>query len=239
MDTGDKGRIQKIFNVYRNLTQNRGKSDDEVWALAEKAYLEEKVDIDITSKFKNSAERKSAKALLKKYLSDYTIETISDKNTLKEVIYLETVQTRLQDKLNDFYESENKSVPFQLVDIIHKNSDAIVRLKNTLGLNRGKEKKSAYDVLEHLKKRAKKWREENQASRSRVCPHCSKLILWKIRTDKWDMQKHPFFKDRILYNKHLIELHKKGTLTREDVAKVLECAPDYVDWILEKIERKQ
>jgi DNA-directed RNA polymerase subunit RPC12/RpoP len=185
--------------------------------------------------FSNKAEIKQSRLLLGKYLDDYSIETISDKNTLKEVIYLEIVQQRLQEKLNEFYAGDAKAVPLQLVELIHKNSEAILKLKFSLGLSKEKEtKKSGLDVLGELKKRFAIWRSENQGSRTLSCPHCGKMIMLKIRTDAWKAQKHPFFQDRILTNKHLLELYKKGTLTKKDVAKVLECASDYVDWIIEK-----
>ncbi len=228
--------IDKVFNSLRNLPQYRNKPEAELMAIAKHKVEQDEADIDIVGKFKNLAEKKIAKSLQNKYLEDYEIETVSDKNTLKEVIYLEVIQNRLQEKLNDFYETDNKAVPFNLIEIIHKNSDAIIRLKNTLGLNRSKEKRSSYDVLEHLKKRFKKWLFENQASRTLSCPHCGKMILLKIRTAIWEAQKHPFFRDKVLYNKHLMHMLHTGQITRDDVGKVLEQSPDMCDWIIDKIE---
>lgn len=193
-------------------------------------------EYDLMGEFTTKTEKKLASALLASYLKDYTIETIADRNTLKEIIYLEVNQIRLQEKLNEFFDQKTKTVPIDLIEIIHKNSDAIIKLKNTLGLNKSKEaKKEAYDVLQHLFQRAEKWRAENQGSRTLVCPHCSKMVLLKIRTTFYDTQKHPFFKDKILYNAHLIKLYTENKLSRDDVAKVLEVSPDYVDWLVEKV----
>ena len=67
-----------------------------------------------------------------------------------------------------------------------------------------------------------------------------RIILLRIRTDIWEAQKHPFFKDNRLYNKHLFKLLETDIITKEDVAKVLEVSEDYVDWMVEKIkENKQ
>jgi len=189
---------------------------------------------DIVEKFTGD-EKKIAQSLLEKYLRDYKIETIADVNTLKEVIFYEVIQDRLQNKLNSF--SGNQSVPIQLLSSMHGNSDKILSLKERLGLT--KERAKGYDALKHLQKRFRAWMEENQASRTLTCPHCAKMILLKIRTEAWEAQKHPFFKDKVLYNKYLMELYHKGTVTKEDVAKVLECSPDYVLWLVEKIEKKQ
>ena len=187
--------------------------------------------------FEDKDEKKSAKDLLRKYLSDYAIETISDKNTLKQLIYLEILNNRLQHILNALHK-DSKGVPLQLVDGIHKNIEAIGSLKNKLGLIKTKDPKhseTGFQALEILKKKFAKWREENQGSRTLNCPHCSKMVMLKIRTEAWEAQKHPFFKDRLLTNKHLLSLYKKNKITKEDVANILETSVDYVDWILSKI----
>lgn len=218
----------------------REKTEEEILDKARELLEKDQYDIDIGIMFTDRKEVKQSRLLLGKYLDDYSIETISDKNTLKEVIYLEIVQQRLQEKLNEFYSKDGKAVPLQLVELIHKNSDAILKLKFCLGLNKEKEaKKSGLDVLGELKKRFKVWRAENQGTRTIVCPHCGKMVMLKIRTEAWKTQKHPFFKDRILTNKHLLDLYKKGTITKKDVAKVLECATDYIDWIIDKSQNPE
>ena len=83
--------------------------------------------------------------------------------------------------------------------------------------------------------RAKVWREKNQGTRSLICPHCQKMVLLKIRTDKYDAQSHPFFEDRVLSNPHLIKMYAEGKISVEDVAKVLEVSVDYVNpWLINK-----
>jgi len=189
---------------------------------------------DIIGKFQGD-EKKLAGNLIERYLKDYSIESVSDLNTLKEVIYYEVIQTRLQDKLNEF--AQSKTIPIQLVNVMHQNSDAIIRLKNSLGLFADKEKKTEYDVLKHLKRRFGVWLKENQGSRTLICPHCSKMIMLKIKTDAWEAQKHPWFKDRVLYNEHLFKLYKTQVITKKDLATILETSEDYIDWVLEKVEK--
>lgn len=230
-------QIEARIKMYKSLKAMKNLSPEQMRIKAIEGLGKSlaKSDIDIGSIFSDKVEIKQAKDLLKLYLADFSIETIADKNTLKEVIYLEIVQQRLQVKLNGYYEKDQKAVPLQLIDVIHKNSKAILDLKNSLGLNKAKNK-GGYDAFKHLIQRAKKWREENQGSRTLSCPHCAKMIFLKIRTDAWEAQKHPFFKDKVLYNKHVVELFRKEIITREDVAKILECSTDYVEWLIEKIE---
>ena len=191
---------------------------------------------EIVNKFTDLLERKTARNLYGKYMADYAIETVSDTNTLGEIIYLEVIQTRLQGKLNQMYDSESKAVPAGLVDIIHKNSDAILKLKNSLGLNKAKESKGFLDRYQQLMRRAKQWQSDNQASRTIKCPSCLDFILLRVRTEAWEAQKHPFFKDTILYNKALFEkYYKKPVIVDEDfIAEVLETSSDYVRWVKEK-----
>jgi len=236
----DQTEIKKQFNRLRALKSLRGETDDEIWARAEETIRKKSIGIDVNSLFKNSDERKLATSLLDKYLSDFSIENISDKNMLREVIFLEIVQSRLQEKLNEYYEKDTKALPQQLIDTIHKNSDAILKLKNNLGLSKGKDKKeSSKDSFLRLQKRFKKWLSENQASRTIKCSHCGKFLLLKMRTTAWEAQKHPFFKDNVIYNRHVFKLYRDKTISKKDVSLILETSTDYIDWILDRVEKKQ
>jgi len=229
--------VEEQFHRLRHLTQYAKHSEKDLWEVARWRVFED--EMQVVSRFKDKPSRVLAKKLLRNYFDDYSIESIADKNTLQELIYLEVVQARFQERLEQHYEEDSKAIPISLLNTIHENSEIITKLKDTLGLNRQKNlDKSPYDVLQHLLKRGKKWREENQASRTLKCPHCSEMILLKIKTDIWEAQGHPFFKDRVLYNKHLVKLYKAGKITKDDFAKVLETSVFYVDWLLEKIHKE-
>jgi DNA-directed RNA polymerase subunit RPC12/RpoP len=190
--------------------------------------------------FEDKEEKRLAREMAKKYIDEYTFESVSDKNALKQLVFLEILSTRLQSMLNDSHR-DNKAIPMQLMDALHKNIKQIVDLKTTLGLTKDKDDESktdAYKALDTTKKKFKVWCDENQASRTIVCPECSKLVLLRIRTDAWEAQKHPYFKDRLLYNQPLFDLFKDGKITADDVAKILGCSPDYIHWIIEKTSVK-
>ncbi len=233
--------IKDKATALKNLVSFKKKSDEYILDKARELLEKEKSGIDMVSMFTNRKEIKKARILLEKYLGDYTIESISDKNTLKEVIYLEIVQQRLQEKLNEYYDKDSKAVPIQLVETIHKNSEAILKLKTSLGLNREKDQRSSVDILSIMKVRFQQWLKQNQASRTLLCPHenCGQMIMLKMRTEEWEAQKHPFFKDRILGNVHLVKLYQDRTITKEDVAKVLETSDDYIDWLIDTWQLKE
>lgn len=234
----DESKVKSVFNKIRKLTNYRDKTDDEVMQAATAIVLKEVQATDVISKFKDGKEKKIAKALLGKYLDDYEIQTVSDRNTLTEVIYYEVVQARLQDRLNKFYSEDAKAVPINILEILHKNSDIILKLKNSLGLNKTKQKRESYEVLDHLQKRYKKWCSENQASRTLKCPHCMQFIMLRMRTKSWEAQGHPFFQDNMLYNKALFDnLDKQIVCDKHFIARVLECSADYIGWVLKKIRK--
>lgn len=233
-------KIEQLVKKLSTLVTYRNKTPQEIYDYARNHLEQEEIAIEITGKFKNKLEKKLAKDLLLKYLNDYQIETISERNTLNEVIYLEVVQKRLQDRLNEYYAKDAKAVPLQMIDAIHKNSDAIIKLKNTLGLNRSREVKLNYDAYQHFIKRAKRWMEENQASRTLKCPKCQDFILLRMRTSQWEAQKHPFFHDNFLYNKTLFtNLDKTVKIDKNFIAGVLETSTDYIDWIIQKLGKHE
>jgi DNA-directed RNA polymerase subunit RPC12/RpoP len=229
MDTILENKKKKL----RNLPKYKDSTDAELEAVLEKNKYK---NLSIETLFSDAEEIKLAKTLEKKYLEEFDLENISDKELLRSLIYLEVFQFRLQTTANEF-KSTNGSIPVQIVDPLHKNINQIIGLKDRLGLNKKEkeiEETDALKSIELLKKKFKVWREHNQGSRTLVCPYCSKMVMLKIRTEAWEAQKHPFFQDRLLGNEHLISLYKAGRLDRVDISKILEVSTDYIDWLIGK-----
>lgn len=230
--------LEQQIKRLRGLTQYRNKTEDELTEIAKEKVFEH--SIDLSGAYIDVKEKKLAKELLRRYLDDFDIDTVSDKNTLQQLIELEIIHNRLQKILNKAHKN-NQATPLNMVDTIHKNINEITLLKDKLGISKDKRSKDQVDSfksIEILKEKFKRWRSENQASRTLACPHCSRIFLLKIRTDIWEAQKHPFFKDKVLYNKHLMELYHTKKITRHDVALILESSDDYIDWMIDKIEMK-
>jgi len=244
--------LDKMFAKMKNLAQYKNIPDDKLYEMAKervekkaspkvepKAEEEAKTEdeLEVEGMFISLGEKRDARVLLNKYLKNYTFENISEKNTVKQLVFLEVFNTRLQVELNQYHEEQQPSPP-KTIESLHSNLNQISLLKAQLGIRKDKEKtfqSDAYLTLETLKKKFKKWREENQGSRTMICPHCGKMVMLKIRTDVWESQKHPFFIDRFLANKHLMILYRDKKITQDDVAKVLETSGDYVEWLLDKV----
>ena len=128
------------------------------------------------------------------------------------------------------------------IDSLDITQKRISSIKDTLGLYNDKKKKDDFfKYISLLKEKFALWLEENQGSRSLTCPFCSKMVMLKIKMDKWDAIKHPYFKDKLLVNEHALALLKEKTITALDYAKIIQGkdvqSTDYTDWILEKLQK--
>ena len=231
---------EKLINnetkKYKNLVKS-GARDDKILRKEVIRRLAMK-ELEVHKLFSEEKEVKLAKSLAKRYLTEFTPKSISDKNNLKSVIYLEVLQYRLQAVMNELTKKGATAIPLNLVDSIHKNLKEIALNKERLGLigkDKEQEKNDGFMTLQSVKEKFKVWMEQNQGSRSLLCPCCGEMVMLKIRMDKWIPQKHPFFKDRFLANKHLMKLYLQKKLTKEDIALVLNSSPDYIDWLVETL----
>lgn len=195
-------------------------------------------DLDLNTLFSDIEERKLAKDLAKKYLAEFVPRTVSDKQNLRSVIYLEIIQNRLQKVMNNLSAKSDVAIPLNLVDSIHKNLREIAASKARLGLV-GKDKDSqSSDIFKHiqtLKAKFSQWLRENPLTRTMICPACAAPVLLKLRMDRWEPQKHPFFTDRWLVNRHIVKLYLENKITKEDVAEILEVSTDYIEDIIQKV----
>jgi hypothetical protein len=195
-------------------------------------------DLEIDTLFDDDDEKNEAVNLAEKYFNDYVFEFVSDKNTLKQLIFLEVLNKRIQRNLNEFYK-DSQSVPTQIMEGLHKNLIQIIELKKILGLTKSDKEvgsSEANQALDLLKKKFKAWRKLNQGSRTIICPHCSKMVMLRIKTDAWEAQGHPYFIDRWLGSIPLFNLYKAGKITKKDCAEVLQTSEDYIDWISSKLQ---
>lgn len=230
-----KTKFERALTQVTNIDQ-KDSSEAQLKEKAERLVKDRELmaDINITAMFTDSDEQSLSKDLLKKYLQDYTIETISDKNTLRQVIYLEITHVRFQNALNEL--KDLKVVPDKLVKTMHDNLNQIISLKDKLGITRTKKDeavKDGFGYLQMLKRKYKVWLKDNQATRHMFCPHCVKPIMMVIKPDSWIALKHPFFKDRILGNEALIKVYKEQRpLTVQDVRDIFGTSDDYITGFL-------
>lgn len=234
--------------MLKRFPQYQEMSEEEFLKTAKLAWLKkyhpEDLDVDITSKDEEKEEshvneigvwkdKEEAKLALKKY-KEYSLNKefteISDKELLKQLIYVEILILRIQ--------KDTDKIAYRAIIEL---SNQTITIKKQLGLLDEGKKEDIATILHQLQKKASIWRAKNRLSYEVRCSECSKMLLLKIKTEGYDAIKHPFFRDNVLCNEHLWDLYKKeGKITKLDIAKVLfaDKATDntfYVDWIEEKL----
>jgi len=242
VDTVLQERIEKLRNTpqYANYTEEQltEKAQQLIDRQEAKTTVVKvgNVEMNFTGLFQDLTEKRQAKKLLEKYLKDFTPRTISEKNDIRALLYLEIIQVRLQNVMNKMQQETDGAVHLKTMKAIHENLNEISTIKEKIGLQ-GKTKgqtSDAYKNWELLKEKAKIWRENNSTERTLNCPHCGEMTLLKISMDNFDATKHNFFKGRFLCNHHLMKMYIKGKLTKKDLALVYETSEDYIDWLVDK-----
>lgn len=235
---------KKEFTRLRNLTGNKAKSDEE---LERQAVINLRVrEFKSFPLFTDKDEQKLAETRYRSYLQAHEIESLSDLDTLRSLIYVEIFEARIQKQLNKSAE-ENKA-PFdkvtkQLTDIQAQK----LLLKKQLGIDRTEENKDDLTGLEILIKKFKDYINAHREEFSATCPHGT-LVLFRRRVKNFDSMKHPWFAGRWFFNYEILKDVKDGRLSKQDAWRYLCCAShggnykpafdktyctDYIDYCLE------
>ena len=232
----EKVRLEKQIRRLKAINPEKTQIELQEMAIAKCKFEDAIKDLDIDISFNTKEEKDYAKKLAEQYLSDFVIENVSDRQLLKQIIFLEVSNFNLQKEIRKL-SKDFDSVPGAKLETYNENTNQLIKLKTALGLTRLKQQETqdeAHIFIEKLKKKYKTWLNDNQISRHFTCPHCTKDTLMLIRMDVWDKLKHPYIKDKILTNFHLMKLYVEGKLTEEDVAKILGTAPDYISWLIKR-----
>jgi hypothetical protein len=197
----------------------------------------------------NQEEAKDAKKLFELYVKTRNMVDPSDIALLKNLIFLEMQLKRIYKAINDTYNKKLKDnkgydVPSSELRTINEINAKIIDIKRVLGLAQEQKGEDPLFYITQFKNKCLKWaKEQYQASRFRICPHCSKPIMFYMRPEVWETCKHPWFRDKVLANDWLWECYKAGKLTKEDMAKILlgkECQSTlYIDWLEKKVYNVQ
>ena len=191
----------------------------------------------LTVKERNAAEKK-----FEDYKKNYNIDKLSDLELLSEKVFREALQERTKAKIGQLLKNKRvdstNAVPSHLLKSLDDNLEQILKIDEKLGLFTEKKEKDPIKYINILKKKFKRWLAENP-DRYITCPHCSKSILLVIKPEYYNVIKHPFYKNNVVYNEHTFKLLKEGKITKLDAAKIqlgskTETA-DYVDWVLEVV----
>ena len=220
--------LKKEIRRVSNLVQNKGKSIAFVEKQAKLNLWRRQIKIE--DKFNTSEDKSNAKRLFDDYLANYEFESLSDLNTLADLVCEEILKNHLQKELAG--EEGKKQVPNdKIISSLHNIEERVLKLKEILGLDTKREKEEL-SALQELKKKFNSYIAFNRNSFTISCAHCGEMLLLRRRVKDFESLKHPMFSGRFYYNRRGMELVKANIWTKEQYAWVFHTSVDYVNWCL-------
>ena len=214
-----------------NLKQNKGKTPEEIEALA-KIQIE-KNSILSGLIFCLAEEKSFAEALLSNYLNEHSFVNSSEKDSLIHLIDLEVLLSRIKQQLNLEWQKANKTIPVQYIQQVSELTEQIIKLKETLGLVQKESQKDTVTEWNKLKEKALNYYKESAGCNVVRCPDCKKLFMILKDMKSCIEMKLPWFKKTLLYNRKLFELYDQNRLTKDEMAVIFGVSQDYIDYIYE------
>jgi len=227
----------KLIKKLKNMKQYKDLPPEELEKIVQKKIDEEVlltafVGIDDTKKPK-------AIQLYEQYLSENSFESLAEKSTLIDLVYLEM----LNDQIKEYIEQEQKehkgALPVKMMEQLVTNNTQILELKEKLGMMKDADSESALDLINELKEKALAYYDEHAGETYVKCPECQSLFRLLMKVDGLEPAKATFFKGTTLYNVKLMELYHYKKLTLEEVAEILGVHTNYVIFIYENIYLKK
>lgn len=229
----------------KNLRNYKDKSEDELREIA-------KINL-IVKEFKNSpiflydGEDKGIKKRLedekniaiekfKNYLTEYKIESASDIDTLKSLVFTEILELRVQRELNEASIKGQFPSPKTTENLLDLQNQKL-SLKVKLGIDKTEVKDTELTQLEKLEKRFERYIEENRNEFTLdvplICEKCNHeakySFLLRRRVKDFDAIKHPWFIGRWFFNLPIIKFVKEGVLTKDQAAEILSNASENIE----------
>jgi len=225
------GEIKKLQNLinYKEYTQE---------ALEKIAKVNIRVrEFKSQPLFTNPEEQQLAEERFKSYLENHELESMSELDTLRSLVYNEIFETRIQKELNRIDEKKEyppEKLTKQLTDIQNQKME----LKVKLGIDNEEKVHDDLTGYQMLMKRGDKYiqahRNEFTLWISYTCKKCghkdceSYLIAKKVKD--FDTMKHPWYAGRFLFNYEILKDVKEGKLTPENAWRYLCCASQGGDY---------
>lgn len=232
--------IENEVNRIRNLKQYKSLSEEELQKIAKininlKEFSSEplfNIETDDGKKEQKLAEKKFVS-----YLQKCELESSSELDTLRSLIYTEIFESRIQKELNKLA-TESKFPPekltAQLVDIQNQK----IQLKIRLGIDKEEKQKDELNGFQMLIKRGDKYVQNHRDEFTwwlkytcKKCGHkdCESYLIARPVKD-FVMIKHPYFAGRWLFNYEILKDVKEGILSKENAWRYLLCAGEGLDY---------
>ncbi len=227
----------KLIQKYRNMVQFKNLSDEELAQLVDKKIQEE----ELLTAFVGLGDEEKQKAikLYDQYISEHSFESLAEKSTLINLVYLEI----LNDRVKLFIEQEGKekkgAIPLKMTEQLVANTTQIMELKEKLGMMKDADSENALELINELKEKALAYYNEHAGETYVKCPECQNLFRLLMKVDGLEPAKATFFRGTTLYNQKLMELYHYKKVSLEEVAEIMGVNNKYITFIYENIYLKK
>ena len=223
--------LEREIKIVSSQKQNKGKSLEECTSIAKENLERREILNSLTGCLPSELEW--AKGLLENYLAESSLSSYAEKDTLRQLIYLEVILERVKVYINKETEKANPVPPIQMLEQLQYLNKQIIEIKTILGLTQKEDQKTVLDEWNKLKTKALNYYKENAGCNVVKCPECKKLFMILKDMKSCVETKLPWFKKTILYNQKLYELYDQKKLTAEEMALIFGVSVDYITYIYE------
>jgi len=227
----------KLIQKYRNMVQYKNLSDEELEQLVQKKIDEEGLLTAFVGL--SDTEKQKAIQLYDQYVSEHSFESLAEKSTLINLVYLEM----LNDRVKLYIEKEGKdkqgAIPLRMTEQLVFNNTQIMQFKEKLGMMRDADSENALELMNELKEKALTYYNEHAGCTTIRCPYCQQLFNLLMDVSNLTPEKCSFFRGTMLYNLPLLNLYHNKKITKEEVANVLGTHINYVDFIYNNLYLKE
>lgn len=221
MDDNLKNEVARIRNL-KNYKEYTDEALEHVAAINLKLKEFKSLPLFDISTPDGIKEQELAETRYRSYLETCEIQSVSELDTLRSLVYTEIFEYRIQQELNK-QAKESKYPPEkltkQLLDLQNQKS----QLKFKLGIDKTQNKVSELTQLQQLEKKFEDYYQANQNEFTTVCGCCGEMLLLRRRVKDFDCVKHPWFAGRWFFNYPLLKMVKDGEITKEQAWQIL-CA---------------
>jgi hypothetical protein len=227
----------RMIQQQINLKQNQGKSPEEIAEIVDKKILEEELLTAFVGL--NDKEKQKAVNLYDQYVTEHSFESLAEKSTLINLVYLEILNDRVKLFIEQEGNEKKGAIPLRMTEQLVENTNQIMSLKEKLGMLKNKEDENALDLINELKEKALTYYNEHAGETYVKCPECQNLFRLLMKVDGLEPAKATFFRGTTLYNQKLMELYHYKKITLDELAEIMGVNHKYITFIYENIYLKK
>ncbi len=221
--------LNKEIKRISHLVQNKDKSEEELFPLAKINMMVR--EFKSNPLFSDASEQDLAEEKFRAYLTNNEIESNSDIDTLKSLIFNEVLESRIQGEFNKLAEEKKYPTDKLIKSLVEvQNQKSSIKIK--LGIDKKADEVDELSAYQLLHKRVDNYindhKDEFTIGLGFECEKCNHqnwetFLLYK-RVKDFKMIKHPYFAGRFLFNYEIMLDVKNKKISKEQATRYIMCS---------------